>query len=200
MKITRDKIIAAVSTWIQPLYRAKAVSSDQLQVQVKEKIPNTSLTPDGVAPDSNTRTLPFGISSGIPSNNVFQFFMNLLGQGNEPVSVGEWHTKRPSPIPGQTIIYATLVDGSSVPCRIELNPDGTIKVIATEFEAAAALIKLGDTLDDNAILAANLVQPYDNHQHIDSVAGITTVPTFLLSNFSGTILDPVAQFIELKGN
>ncbi len=200
MKITRERVINAVSTWIQPLYRVKAVSSDQLTVQVKEKIPNTSLTPDGVAPDNTTRTLPFGIASGIPSNNVFKFIMNLLGQGDEPVSLGELHTKRPTAAAGQTIIYATLPDGSSVPCKLELSPDGKIKATAIEFEAAAELIKLGDTLDDNAILAANLVFPYDTHQHIDSLAGTTSPPTFLLSNFSGTILDPVAQFIELKGN
>lgn len=108
---------------VKPLKSGKMVSQSGKDATLD------NLIPTGV--DSNFRaTSPFGFISKVPTG-ISVFYNSLFGSSYENIILGHLHLKRPEPSAvGETILYSTTENGTTIKAKITLKNDGTLVIEA----------------------------------------------------------------------
>jgi len=171
MNWTKESLRTFILSVVKPLKSGKAVTQKGTQATLDNLYPN-----DG-SNDNFRLTSPFGFISKLPVG-VTAFYQNLFGSGHESIILGLLHALRPEPSsPGETVLYSTAPDGSTVKVKIVLSNDGTLTISApTKVVVNSPDVELGEGTLEKILNGEKFQTRFNQHKHLGNLGVPTGIP------------------------
>jgi hypothetical protein len=171
MRLSFEEIRRAVLEVVQPIAKGTFDAIDDAKLRARLK----NVIPFGTADHYETAS-PYGLISS-PIKGVRAYFLNLMGSALAPIIIAHIDGKRPQPVPGETILYCLSADGGTVPVKISLKPDGTLRIDATtKVELVCEDVEIGKEALEKVIKGETFLTLFNQHQHLGNLGAPTGPP------------------------